>query len=59
MFPITCLSTGEYTAECVHLGTGTSRVNEAEAAEVKSVPVRVMNGAAVHMNIVAGIGALK
>ncbi|HSS29787.1 MAG TPA: hypothetical protein VLL06_02090 [Nitrospiraceae bacterium] len=50
---------GEYTAECVHLGTGTSRVNEAEAAEVKSVPVRVMNGAAVHMNIVAGIGVLK
>jgi len=59
MFPITCLRTGEYTAECVHLGTGTSRLKETEAAGVKSIAALVMNGAAVHLNIVAGIDALK
>jgi len=59
MFPITCLSTEKYTAECVHLGTSTSRVKEAEAVGVKSVQALVMNGAAFHINFGAGIDALK
>jgi hypothetical protein len=53
------LRTAKYTAECVHLGTSTSWVKEAEAAGVKSVPALVMNGAAFHMNFGAGIDDLK
>jgi len=45
--------------ESVHLGTNKSRVKEAEAAVVKSVPALVMNGAAFHINFGAGIDALK
>jgi hypothetical protein len=45
--------------ESVHLGTNKSRVKEAEAAVVKSVPALVMNGAAFHINFGAGINALK
>ena len=47
------------TVEHVHLGTNKSRVKEAEAAGVKSVPALVMNGAAFHINFGAGIDALK
>ncbi|MDZ4856996.1 MAG: hypothetical protein SGJ26_19420 [Nitrospirota bacterium] len=36
-----------------------TRVKEAEAAGVKSVPALVMNGAAFHINFSAGIDALK
>lgn len=39
--------------------TGTSRVKEAEAAGVKSVPALVINGAVSHSNFGAGIDALK
>ena len=53
------LDPAKYTVESVHLGTSKSRVKEAEAAGVKSIAALVMNGAAVHMNIVAGIDALK
>jgi hypothetical protein len=56
---MTCLGTAKYTTECIHLGTSTSGVKEAEAAGVKSVPALVMNGAAVHINFGAGIDALK
>jgi hypothetical protein len=59
MFPITCLSAAKYTVECVHLGTSTSRVKEAEAAGMKSVSALVMNGAAFHIKFGAGIDALK
>ena len=53
------LDPSKYTVESVHLGTNKSRVKEAEAAGVKSVPALVMNGAAFHINFGAGIDALK
>ncbi len=53
------LDPSKYTVESVHLGTDKSRVKEAEAAGVKSVPALVMNGTAFHINFVAGIDALK
>ena len=56
---MTCLRTAKYTAECVYLGTSTSRVKGAEAAGVKSVQALVINGAAFHMNFGGGIDALK
>ncbi|HYM87930.1 MAG TPA: hypothetical protein VES92_02350 [Nitrospiraceae bacterium] len=53
------LDPAKYSVESVHLGTNKSRVKEAEAAGVKSVPALVMNGAAFHINFGAGIDALK
>ncbi len=53
------LDTTKYDVEIVHLGTNKSRVGEAEAAGVKSVPALVMNGAAFHINFGAGLDALK
>ena len=53
------LDPSKYTVESVHLGTDKSRVKEAEAAGVKSVPALVMNGAAFHINFGASIDALK
>ncbi|HMU64307.1 MAG TPA: thioredoxin family protein [Nitrosomonas sp.] len=49
----------KYQVEIVHLGTDKSRVAEAEAAGVKSVPALVMDGAAFHINFGAGIEVLK
>ncbi|PSJ15841.1 thioredoxin family protein [Nitrosomonas supralitoralis] len=49
----------KYEVESVHLGTDKSRVTEAEAAGVKSVPALVMDGTPFHINFGAGIEALK
>ncbi|MFO1289918.1 MAG: thioredoxin family protein [Nitrosomonas sp.] len=49
----------KYQVEIVHLGTDKSRVAEAEASGVKSVPALVMDGAAFHINFGAGIEVLK
>lgn len=49
----------KYDVEVVHLGNDKSRLKEAEAAGVKSVPALVMDGAAFHINFGAGIEALK
>ena len=49
----------KYDVEIVHLGTDKSRIGEAEAAGVKSVPALVMDGAAFHINFGAGINDLK
>ena len=49
----------KYDVEVVHLGKDKSRLKEAEAAGVKSVPALVMDGAAFHINYGAGIEALK
>ena len=49
----------KYDVEIVHLGTDKSRLSEAEAAGVESVPALVMDGAAFHINFGAGIDALK
>jgi len=55
MFPMTCLRTAIYTAECVYLGTNTSRVKEAEVAGVKPVPALAMNGTAFHINLASAL----
>ncbi len=53
------LNPSKYDVEIVHLGTQKSRLSEAEAAGVKSVPALVMNGTAFHINFGASIEALK
>ncbi len=53
------LDPSRYDVEIVHLGNDKSRLKEAEAAGVKSVPALVMDGAAFHINFGAGIEALK
>ncbi len=52
------LDPAKYTVEVVHLGSDKSRLKQAEAAGVKSVPALVMNGAAFHINFGADIAAL-
>ena len=53
------LNPSKYDVEIVHLGTQKSRLSEAEAAGVKSVPALVMDGTAFHINFGASIEALK
>lgn len=48
-----------YALEIVHLGLQKTRVTEAEAAGVQSVPALVMDGHAYHINFGAGIDALR
>ena len=48
-----------FDVEIVHLGEAKSRVAEAEAAGVKSVPALVLDGAAYHINFGASLDALK
>jgi len=48
-----------FEVEHVHLGEQKSRVAEAEAAGVKSVPSLVIGGQPYHINFGAGIEALK
>ena len=49
----------KYQVEIVHLGTDKSRIGEAEAAGVKSVPALVIDGATFHINFGASIDDLK
>ncbi|MCO6428133.1 thioredoxin family protein [Nitrosomonas communis] len=49
----------KYDVEIVHLGTDKSRISEAEASGVKSVPALVMDGTAFHINFGASIDDLK
>jgi hypothetical protein len=53
------LDPARYDVEIVHLGNDRSRLGEAEAAGVTSVPALVMDGAAFHINFGAGIDALR
>ncbi|HNO74485.1 thioredoxin family protein [Nitrosomonas mobilis] len=53
------LDSAKYQVESVHLGTDKSRIGEAEAAGVKSVPALVIDGAAFHINFGASISDLK
>ncbi|EIK51637.1 hypothetical protein YO5_12988 [Stutzerimonas stutzeri TS44] len=48
-----------YTVEVVHLGQDKSRIAEAEAAGVKSVPALVLDGVPFHINFGASIADLK
>ncbi|MDA1280802.1 MAG: thioredoxin family protein [Chloroflexi bacterium] len=49
----------KYDVEIVHLGQAKSRIAEAEASGVKSVPALVLDGVPFHINFGAGIEALK
>ena len=48
-----------FDVEIVHLGETKSRIPEAEAAGVKSVPTLVIAGQAFHINFGAAIADLK
>lgn len=49
----------KYDVEIVHLGQAKSRIAEAEASGVKSVPALVLDGVPFHINFGAAIAALK
>lgn len=53
------IDTTRYDVEIVHLGNDKSRVPEAEAAGVKSVPALVLDGAPFHINFGANLSDLK
>lgn len=53
------LDPSRYDVELVHLGENKSRLEEAEASGVKSVPALVLDDAVFHINYGAGIEALK
>lgn len=48
----------KYEVESVHLGKDKSRLGEARAAGVKSVPALVLDGAAFHINYGASLSEL-
>lgn len=49
----------KYDVEVIHLGEHKSRLNEAEAAGVRSVPALVLDGTVFHINFGAAIADLK
>lgn len=53
------LDPGRFDVEIVHLGEAKSRVAEAEAAGVKSVPALVLDGTPFHINHGADLADLK
>ncbi|MDS4015675.1 MAG: thioredoxin family protein [Candidatus Accumulibacter sp.] len=53
------LDPARYQVEVVHLGENTSRVGEAEALGVQSVPAMVIDGQVFHINFGAPLSALK
>lgn len=53
------LDRSRYDLEIVHLGQQAGRLNEAEAAGVKSVPALVLDGLPFHINFGATLEALK
>jgi len=48
-----------YEVEVVHLGTAPQRIQEAEAAGVRSVPALVLEGSPFHINFGASLSDLK
>lgn len=55
----TALDPAAFDVEIVHLGTDRSRLGEAEAAGVKSVPALVIDGQPYHINFGADLSVLK
>ena len=53
------LDRNRYDVEVVHLGEAKGRLQEAEAAGVKSVPALVLDGQPYHINHGADLAALK
>ena len=48
-----------YNVEVIHLGNDVSRIEEAEAAGVKSVPALLLDGTAFHINFGASLEDVK
>jgi glutaredoxin len=55
----TAMNPSVYQVETVHLGEEKSRIAEAEAVGVQSVPALVIAGVPYHINFGASIAALK
>lgn len=53
------LDKSRYEVEVVHLGEQKTRIREAEAAGVKSVPALVLDGRPLHINFGASLDALR
>ncbi|AFY78931.1 hypothetical protein Ple7327_3759 [Pleurocapsa sp. PCC 7327] len=56
---VRALDPTQYQVEVVHLGVDKSRVPEAEAQEVKSVPALVIEGKPFHINFGASLEDVK
>ncbi len=56
---VAALDRGQYDVDVVHLGESASRIDEAEAAGVASVPALLLDGAVFHINHGADLSALK
>jgi glutaredoxin len=55
----TALDPARFAVEIVHLGTDRTRIAEAEAAGVTSVPALVIAGAPLHINFGASLADVK
>lgn len=55
----TALDPSRFDVEIVHLGEQKSRLGEAEAAGVKSVPALVLSGLPLHVNFGAALADLR
>jgi len=53
------LDPAKFDVEIVHLGQDKSRLKDADAAGVKSVPALVLDGTPFHINFGASIDALR
>jgi glutaredoxin len=53
------IDSSKYQVDVVHRGEHIGRIEEAEAAGVKSVPTLVLDGQAFHINFGAPIEALN
>lgn len=53
------IDTTRYDVEIVHLGNDSSRIAEAEASNIKSVPALLLDGVPFHINFGASLADLK
>lgn len=53
------LDPARYAVEIVHLGTDPTRIAEAEAAGVASVPALVLDGTPLHINFGASLADVR
>lgn len=56
---VKALDPDRYCIELVHLGENKTRIGEAEAAGVQSVPALVVDGVPFHINFGAALADLK
>ncbi|MDZ4348895.1 MAG: thioredoxin family protein [Xanthomonadaceae bacterium] len=56
---VEAIDSGRYSVEVIHLGEDRSRIAQAEAEGVRSVPALVLGGQAFHINHGAAIADLK